>query len=109
MFQIKIEKQYLQLEPIGFVFLIFFGILLVVQFVAMLLHRFGTFCQILANTHINVSCGNKSVKFKNFRIINFALILDNFTISVREFNRKRCKRNRCIKISISNSKIKRYR
>lgn len=50
---IEIIREYLQLEPIGFVFLIFFAILLIVQFVAMFFHRFGTFSQILANTKIN--------------------------------------------------------
>lgn len=50
---IEVIREYLQLEPIGFVFLIFFAILLIVQFVAMFFHRFGTFSQILANTKVN--------------------------------------------------------
>lgn len=51
--EVIMVKQYLQLEPIGLVFLVFFAILLVVQFIAMLFHRFSTFCQILANTKIS--------------------------------------------------------
>nr|AYU70919.1 chitin synthase 2 [Cryptolestes ferrugineus] len=44
---------YLQLEPIGFVFLIFFALLLVIQFGAMIVHRLGTFSQIIANTKLD--------------------------------------------------------
>ncbi|XP_031352113.1 chitin synthase chs-2-like isoform X2 [Photinus pyralis] len=50
---IQLSKTPLQLEPIGFVFLAFFASLLVVQFIAMLFHRFSTFAQILSNTHIS--------------------------------------------------------
>lgn len=63
------NKEYLQLEPIGFVFLIFFAILLIVQFIGMLFHRFGTFSQILSTTYINWTwyknnvCVTKSVIF----------------------------------------------
>lgn len=51
--EIQMYKTYLELEPIGFVFLIFFASLLVVQFTAMLFHRFGTLSQILSTTYIN--------------------------------------------------------
>lgn len=50
--QVLIAKEYLELEPIGLVFVFFFAIILVVQFVAMLLHRFGTFSHILASTEL---------------------------------------------------------
>lgn len=42
----------LQLEPIGFVFLFFFMSLLLIQFLAMLMHRFGTLSHILASTEL---------------------------------------------------------
>uniref|UniRef100_A0A914VAF7 Uncharacterized protein n=1 Tax=Plectus sambesii TaxID=2011161 RepID=A0A914VAF7_9BILA len=42
----------LQLEPIGLVFLVFFMSILVVQFCAMLLHRFGTLAHIIASTEL---------------------------------------------------------
>lgn len=42
----------LQLEPIGLVFLIFFMSLLLLQFVAMMMHRFGTLSHILASTEL---------------------------------------------------------
>lgn len=52
--QVLIESQYLQLEPIGMVFVLFFASIMVIQFTAMLFHRFGTFSQILASTEIKV-------------------------------------------------------
>jgi len=53
--EIHISKEYLQLEPIGLVFVFFFALILVIQFVAMLFHRFGTISHILAST--TLSCG----------------------------------------------------
>ncbi|KAJ8936720.1 hypothetical protein NQ318_007079 [Aromia moschata] len=47
--EIEIQKTYLELEPIGFIFLIFFASLMIIQFIAMLYHRFGTFSQIMSN------------------------------------------------------------
>ncbi|WKX94586.1 hypothetical protein Q1695_011678 [Nippostrongylus brasiliensis] len=49
----------LQLEPLGFVFLIFFMSILVIQFVAMLCHRFGTLAHIIASTEL--FCFRKTV------------------------------------------------
>lgn len=58
--EIKIQREYLRLEPIGLVFVLFFGLILGVQFIAMLIHRFGTISQILATTQLNFwSCGKK--------------------------------------------------
>ena len=51
-FQIFITKEYLELEPIGMLFIIFFGAILVIQFIAMLIHRFGTLSHMLATTDI---------------------------------------------------------
>ncbi|VDN06264.1 unnamed protein product [Thelazia callipaeda] len=42
----------LQLEPIGLVFLLFFMSILIIQFIAMLLHRFGTMAHIIASTEL---------------------------------------------------------
>ncbi|MFH4973705.1 hypothetical protein AB6A40_000414 [Gnathostoma spinigerum] len=42
----------LQLEPIGLVFLAFFMSILIIQFVAMLMHRFGTLAHIIASTEL---------------------------------------------------------
>jgi hypothetical protein len=52
-FQITITKEYLELEPIGMLFIVFFGVVLIIQFVAMLVHRFGTLSHMLSTTQIN--------------------------------------------------------
>ncbi|XP_076345619.1 LOW QUALITY PROTEIN: chitin synthase chs-2-like [Tachypleus tridentatus] len=57
--EVRIDKEYLQLEPIGLVFASFFAIILVVQFLGMLFHRFGTLSHILAS--IELSCCNQKV------------------------------------------------
>nr|CDJ87433.1 Fungal chitin synthase domain containing protein [Haemonchus contortus] len=49
----------LQLEPLGFVFLIFFMSILIIQFIAMLCHRFGTMAHIIASTEL--FCFRKTV------------------------------------------------
>lgn len=54
-FQIRLSKSNLQLEPIGLVFVLFFAILLVVQFIAMMFHRLDTLSQILSTTLLNFS------------------------------------------------------
>ncbi|XP_051174656.1 chitin synthase chs-2-like isoform X2 [Leptopilina boulardi] len=51
--EIHISKEYLQLEPIGLVFVFFFALILVIQFTAMLFHRFGTLAHILASTTLS--------------------------------------------------------
>lgn len=58
--QVLISKEYLQLEPIGLVFVFFFALILVIQFAAMLFHRFGTLSHILASTDLTF-CWNKKV------------------------------------------------
>ena len=45
--------QNLRLEPIGFMFLIFFGIMMVLQTIGMIAHRTGTFLHIVATTELN--------------------------------------------------------
>ncbi|RWS20410.1 Chitin synthase 4-like protein [Leptotrombidium deliense] len=51
--EIRIEKEYLEMEPIGLVFVVFFGLILVIQFIGMLFHRFGTLSHILASVEFN--------------------------------------------------------
>ncbi|XP_037866580.1 chitin synthase chs-2 [Bombyx mori] len=50
---INIEQEYLTLEPIGSIFLIFFGTVLMIQFVGMLFHRLGTLTHLLSTVHLN--------------------------------------------------------
>jgi chitin synthase len=40
------------LEPIGVLFVVSFGIILIIQFIGMLFHRFGTLTHMLATTKI---------------------------------------------------------
>ncbi|XP_028030344.1 chitin synthase chs-2 isoform X3 [Bombyx mandarina] len=58
--ELLISKEYLQLEPIGLVFVFFFALILVIQFSAMLFHRFGTISHILSSTDLNWFCSKKS-------------------------------------------------
>jgi chitin synthase len=51
-----VDKEYLELEPIGLVFVIFFGTILVIQFVGMLFHRFGTLSHILGKILKKIIC-----------------------------------------------------
>lgn len=60
--EIVLTKTRLQLEPIGFVFLIFFFGLMMVQFICMFLHRFGTFSQIMANTELDLNLFDTKVE-----------------------------------------------
>lgn len=66
--QVLISKEYLQLEPIGLVFVFFFALILVIQFTAMLFHRFGTLSHILSSTELNWFCTKK---------VSFLLIIIN--------------------------------
>lgn len=54
--EITIHRNYLELEPIGLMFVLFFGVILLIQFMAMIAHRFATISQILATTNLNWSC-----------------------------------------------------
>ncbi|CAG9817347.1 unnamed protein product [Phaedon cochleariae] len=51
--EIIIQKTNLQLQPIGFVFLLTFAALMLIQFLGMFVHRFGTYSQIMANTALD--------------------------------------------------------
>eukprot|EP00092_Neocalanus_flemingeri_P023256 GFUD01025217.1.p1 GENE.GFUD01025217.1~~GFUD01025217.1.p1 ORF type:complete len:1610 (-),score=293.97 GFUD01025217.1:361-5190(-) len=51
--EVLITKEYLHLEPIGIVLVFFFFGIVVIQFIAMLFHRFGTISHILASTDLN--------------------------------------------------------
>nr|AFM38193.1 chitin synthase [Anasa tristis] len=57
--EVLISKEYLQLEPIGLVFVFFFALIIIIQFTAMLFHRFGTISHILASTELNLCCSKK--------------------------------------------------
>jgi chitin synthase len=58
--EILIARTYLEVEPIGLMFVFFFGLILLIQFVAMLMHRFTTISQILASTTLDWYCGKNA-------------------------------------------------
>lgn len=68
--QVHISKEYLQLEPIGLVFVFFFALILVIQFTAMLFHRFGTLSHILASTELNFCCNKKAEELSQDALID---------------------------------------
>lgn len=49
-----VDEQPLHLEPIGLVFVVFFGLILIIQFIGMAFHRFATLSHILAS--VEMSC-----------------------------------------------------
>ena len=59
--QVLINKEYLQMEPIGLVFVFFFALILLIQFIAMLFHRFVTLSHILSSCELT-SCCNTEVR-----------------------------------------------
>ncbi|KAL7036514.1 hypothetical protein ACKWTF_008831 [Chironomus riparius] len=68
--EVHISKEYLQLEPIGLVFVFFFALILIIQFTAMLFHRFGTISHILASTELNLTCNKKSEELSQDALID---------------------------------------
>lgn len=57
--EIRIDREYLQLEPLGILFVVFFGAVLCIQFVSMLKHRFGTISEILAAVTLDWYCNKR--------------------------------------------------
>lgn len=57
--EVTVKEEKLEMEPIGLVFVFFFAFILVIQFVGMILHRFGTFSHILASVELSL-CSMKS-------------------------------------------------
>ncbi|KAI5633976.1 chitin synthase domain-containing protein [Phthorimaea operculella] len=53
---VRIEQDFLTLEPIGSLFLIFFGSVMIVQFTAMMFHRMGTLTHLLSTVQLNWYC-----------------------------------------------------
>lgn len=60
---LHITYEYLQLEPIGLLFVVFFAVVLIVQFVGMLLHRIMTLGHIVSTTKIRVRKLGQKHKF----------------------------------------------
>ncbi|KAK0162509.1 hypothetical protein PV327_006282 [Microctonus hyperodae] len=60
MMEVHLAKDYLQLEPIGCLFIGGFLAILFIQFIAMLFHRYNTFLHLLSNTHLKLNCCTKA-------------------------------------------------
>lgn len=54
----RLHNEPLRFEPLGFGFLIFFASILLVQFISMLWHRYGTLLHLLASTDLKVFQNN---------------------------------------------------
>ncbi|CAG4944603.1 unnamed protein product [Colias eurytheme] len=50
---VEIDREYLMLEPIGSLLIIFFGSVMIIQFLGMLLHRLGTLTHLLSTVSLN--------------------------------------------------------
>ncbi|XP_037075045.1 chitin synthase chs-2-like isoform X2 [Pollicipes pollicipes] len=57
--QVLINKEHLQMEPIGLVFVFFFALILIIQFLAMLFHRFGTLSHIMSSCELTTCCSSE--------------------------------------------------
>lgn len=68
--KVHISKEYLQLEPIGLVFVFFFALILIIQFTAMMFHRFGTISHILSSTELNLVCNKKTDELSQDALID---------------------------------------
>ena len=75
--------EYLHLEPIGIVLVFFFFAIILIQFTAMLFHRFGTLSHILASTEL--TCCNR----KNEILSDEALIEKNAVAIVKAMQKLR--------------------
>ncbi|XP_017480643.1 PREDICTED: uncharacterized protein LOC108369929 isoform X2 [Rhagoletis zephyria] len=51
--QIYVYRRHKELDPIGLCFVLFFGLILIIQFIAMFFHRFATISQLLATTQLD--------------------------------------------------------
>jgi hypothetical protein len=88
-FQITITKEYLELEPIGMLFILFFGVVMIIQFLAMLIHRFGTLSHMLSTTQINWFRGGPQVYSNNITRRSTCSF-----ISIRDMNKTNSQRSR---------------
>ena len=70
--QIYIYRRYKELDPIGLCFVLFFGLILIIQFIAMFFHRFATISQLLATTKLDWFRASSTVR-KSLEIISLFL------------------------------------
>ncbi|XP_076622965.1 chitin synthase chs-2 [Colletes latitarsis] len=68
--EVHISKQYLHLEPVGCLFIVAYVLILCMQFLAMLIHRFDTFTHIIANVKLKLPFCDKVEYSSNDLITN---------------------------------------
>lgn len=86
-FQINIQKTYLELEPVGLIFISFFASVLVIQFLAMLLHRFETLCHLLSNTPLTILKKKKVISY-HFTVRSYQPLLRKVKFQTMTFREK---------------------
>ncbi|KAK1127233.1 hypothetical protein K0M31_003777 [Melipona bicolor] len=64
-YEVHLARQYKHLEPIGCLFIVAFVFILLIQFLAMLSHRFKTFIHVLANVKLSLPCFKKKRNVSN--------------------------------------------
>lgn len=71
---VEISLDYLKLEPIGFVFIIFFAVVIMIQIIGMLIHRFETLSHIVSDTRMQLfpAATNKAMQCKSSAIKPFS-------------------------------------
>lgn len=67
---VTINGDSLLIEPLGLLFLVVFTILLVLQFVGMIRHRYGTFLLILANTNLRHNKSDLDTVIERIKIVS---------------------------------------
>lgn len=63
----RLNSEPLRFEPLGLGFLLFFASILLVQFVSMLWHRYGTLLHLLASTDLKLTRRTKGKNNRNYR------------------------------------------
>jgi hypothetical protein len=78
----RLHNEPLRFEPLGLAFLAFFATILLVQFVSMLWHRYGTLLHLLASTDLKVCQTNNGKNGRNHRRGDF--LTDNVEDAVEQ-------------------------
>lgn len=55
--------RYVAIDPIGLILVLFFGVVILIQFIGMIIHRFGTLAHLLASTDLD--CCSKRDRYSN--------------------------------------------
>merc|ERR1712141_952508 len=63
---VRVEQVYVKMDPIGFVFLFFFAIVMIIQVIGMLFHRWETISHIISDTRLPWLIGKDTVDDDQF-------------------------------------------